>query len=406
MEHNRIALIASLDTKLIETLYARDEIESAGAKGVIIDISTRTLVEGYAQVGPGEILKRYGMTWEEFQPLDKAQCIETMSRALTCVIPALYSEGAFDAIISIGGGQNARMAASAMKALPFGVPKIVASSLACGKRTMEQYVGDKDIMVVHTVADISGLNYTTKTVIQNVCHAALGMLQHRGQIQHDSRKKIAATMLGITSKGVEGALGLLSDDTYEKTCFHANGVGGRCMEKLIDEGAFDLVADMTLHELTCEVLGGYCTGASNRLMTAIGRHIPMVVVPGALDMLDFFIDEDGNGLPDDIDRRKKVYHNSSIAHTKIYREEAEKLAHILAERLNRSIAPVTLVLPDGGFCEASAKGGPMYDPDVDAAFIKTLKSLLDNHIEIIDVAGNINSANCQAAVAKAITNLV
>ena len=37
----------------------------------------------------------------------------------------------------------------------------------------------------------------------------------------------------------------------------------------------------------------------------------MVVVPGALDMLDFFIDEDGRGLPDDIDRRKKVYHNSS-----------------------------------------------------------------------------------------------
>lgn len=406
MEHNKIALIASLDTKLSETLYARDEIESAGAQGIIIDISTKTLIDGYADIGPAEILRRYGMTWEEFDPLDKSQSIETMSKALTRVTPDLYKEGVFDAIISIGGGQNARMAASAMKALPFGVPKIVASSLACGKRTMEQYVGDKDIMVVHTVADISGLNYATKTVIQNVCHAALGMLGSRKPAGHDSRKKIAATMLGITSKGVEGALRLLPDDVYEKTCFHANGVGGRCMENLVSEGAFDLVADMTLHEITCEVLGGYCTGANNRLMTAIRKGIPMVVVPGAMDMLDFFIDEDGRGLPDDIEQRKKVYHNSSIAHTKIYREEAEKLARVLAERLNMSTAPVTLILPDGGFCEASAKGGPMYDPEVDAAFISTVKSLLDNRIEVIDVEGNINSANCQAAVAKAITNLV
>ena len=256
MEHNRIALIASLDTKLQETLYAKHEIESCGGQGLIIDISTKTLVDAGAAVGPADILARYGMTWEEFGPLDKAQSIETMSNALTAVMPALYAEGLFDAVISIGGGQNARMAAAAMKSLPFGVPKIVASSLACGRRTMEQYVGDKDIMVVHTVADISGLNYTTKTVIHNVCHAALGMLQHQRQVTPDSRKKIAATMLGITSKGVEGALRLLPDGTYEKTCFHANGVGGRCMEKLIEEGAFDLIADMTLHELTCEVLGG------------------------------------------------------------------------------------------------------------------------------------------------------
>ena len=49
------------------------------------------------------------------------------------------------------------MAAAAMKSLPFGVPKIVALPWPAAGRTMEQYVGDKDIMVVHTVADISGL---------------------------------------------------------------------------------------------------------------------------------------------------------------------------------------------------------------------------------------------------------
>ena len=402
----KIALIASLDTKLNETLFAKKELESCGCEGVIIDISTKTVVDAGAAVGPVEILRRFGMSWEEFDPLDKAQSIETMSKALVAVMPKLYQEGLFQAVISIGGGQNARMAAAAMKSLPFGIPKIVASSLACGKRTMEQYVGDKDIMVVHTVADVSGINYTTETVICNVCHAAAGMLEHQRTVQADSRKKVAATMLGITSKGVEGALRLLPEEQFEKTCFHANGVGGRCMETLIEAGKFDLVMDMTLHEITCELLGGYCSGAKGRLMAAIRKKIPMLVVPGAMDMLDFFIDEDGRGLPEDIGRRKKVFHNSSIAHTKIYKEEAVRLAEVLAERLNQAAAPVCLILPDEGFCEASAKGGPLYDPEVDRAFIETIKPRLKKEIKVIDVRGNINSLECQRTIADTFLSMM
>ncbi len=402
---NRIALIASLDTKYQETMFAKEEVKRCGCQPVLIDISTKTLEERGADITPKEILEIYGMSWEEFDPLGKADSIETMCKALEKAVPIFYEQGRFDAVVSIGGGQNARMAAAAMKVLPFGIPKIVASSLACGKRTMEQYVGDKDVIVMHTVADISMLNYTTKTVIYNVCHAAAGMLQYQKEVPADSRKKVAATMLGITSKGVEGTLRMLPDDQFEKTCFHANGVGGRCMENLIREGKFDLVLDMTLHEITGEVLGGYCTGAAGRLNAAIEKKVPMVVVPGALDMLDFFIDEDGNGLPPDIENRKKVYHNSSICHTKIYKDEAVQLAAVLAERLNQAQAPVTLVLPDGGCCEAAAKGGPMYDPEVDEAFIRTIKSLLKKEIKVVDVHGNINDSVCQKAVTEALMEL-
>lgn len=402
---NKIACIASLDTKYRETIYARDELLRCGCEPVLIDISTKTREDRGAQIGPEEILNLYGMTWEEFEPLNKADSIETMAKALTRAIPVFYQQGRFDAVISIGGGQNARMAAAAMKPLPFGVPKIIASSLACGKRTMEQYVGDNDIMVVHTVADISMLNNTTKTVIFNVCHAAAGMVKNQKPIPADTRKKVAATMLGITSKGVEGTLGRLPDEQFEKTCFHANGVGGRCMETLIDAGKFDVVLDMTLHEITCEILGGYCTGANHRLEAAIRKKIPMVIVPGALDMLDFFIDEDGRGLPPDIEQRKRVYHNSSICHTKIYKEEAVRLAQVLAERLNRAEAPVTLVLPDEGFCEAAALGGPMYDPEVDETFIRTIKPLLKKEINVIEVHGNINDPSCQQAAAGALMEM-
>lgn len=402
-----IAILASLDTKLSETLYAKKLIEDCGVRTLLIDMSTVNKDRGaaYGAVSPEAIIAAYGMEWKDFAVLGKAGCIETMSKALEKSIPEFYEKGMFDALISIGGGQNARMAASAAKALPFGVPKIIASSLACGKRTMEQYVGNKDVMVMHTVADISGLNSTTECVIANACHAAVGMVSYPVPAQEKGRTRIAATMLGITSKGVEGSLRLLDDDKFEKTCFHANGVGGRCMEDLIRAGRFSIVADLTLHEITGEIIGGYCQGADNRLMAAIESRVPMVVAPGAIDMLDFFIDEQGNGLPADIDRRKKIYHNSSIVHTKIYPDEAVKLAEVLAERLNKAEAPVILILPDEGFCEAAAKGGAMYDPESDKAFIDTIRKHLDSRIRVVDVHGNFNSPACQKAIADAVMSM-
>lgn len=406
MNNKIIAMIASLDTKSRETAYAKAYIEGKGYSCIVIDSSTRGLANAGADISPIEILRRAGYPEDSFLNKSKADCIDIMSKALGIALRQIYAEGLFSVVISIGGGQNARMAASAMKMLPFGVPKIVASSLACGKRTMEQYVGDKDIMVMHTVADISGINSITESVIKTVCNAAIGLAENNEPCKSVSKIRVAASMLGITSRGVEGAMKLLPDAQFEKTCFHANGVGGRCMESLIKEGKFDVVADLTLHEITCEVLGGYCQGANGRLLAALERKLPMVVAPGALDMLDFFIDEEGKGLPPDIGKRRKVFHNSSIAHTKIFKEEAEKVVALVCERLNTSEAPVTVILPRNGFCEASAKGGPMYDAEVDELMISMFRKKLKPEIAIIEVDGNINDEPCQKAISDAVMMLV
>ncbi|MGI6054425.1 MAG: Tm-1-like ATP-binding domain-containing protein [Clostridium sp.] len=397
-----IALIASLDTKMKETMYAAEIIRQNGFKTYVIDISTKTLMKEGADINPVEILERFGISWEDFDPLGKAASIDIMGKAMAKVVPELYSEGKFDAVISIGGGQNAKMAATAMKALPFGVPKIVASSLACGKRTMEQYVGDKDIMVMHTVADISGLNAITKTVIQSVCAAAMGMAAYGKVFETDPGKKVlGTTMLGITTKGTERAIHIIEENSsIEGVVFHANGVGGRCMENLIREKRIDLVLDMNLHEISGEILHCYCSGANNRLLTAIENKIPMVVVPGALDMVDYFVDEQGNGLPDNIDQRKKVYHNSNVCHCKVFKEEAVQLAAVVSERLNRVESPVTLVIPTKGCCEAAAPGGPMYDPEVDEAMVNTFKKNINDHVKLVIVEGNINDQSFSETVAQ------
>ena len=49
---------------------------------------------------------------------------------------------------------------------------------------------------------------------------------------------------------------LLAAAGYTLVPFHATGIGGRTMEKLIAEGYFDAVLDLTTTEWADEVVGG------------------------------------------------------------------------------------------------------------------------------------------------------
>ena len=404
-----IAILATMDTKSDIALYIVDYIKKLGHIPYLIDFSTKNVHFGKSDYNPLSILEHINVNEEEFDKLDKANSIATMARALEIAIPKLYKKGTFDAILSVGGGQNARLASIAMKALPIGVPKIVASSLSCGKRTMEQYVGTKDIFVLHTVADVSGLNCITKQIIHNICSSAIGMALYSEKVEcTDEKIRLGATMLGITTKGTERVLKSIEaqEKNLEYIVFHANGVGGRCMEDMIKTGNLDVCLDMNLHEIACEMFGGYCAGAENRLEAAIEEKVPIVVVPGAIDMIDFFIDEQGLGLPENINELKRVYHNSSICHTKITQEQAPILAKVVAQRLNKAESEVRIILPTLGFCEASAPGGLMCDKEVDKLFNETLMNELKPSIKCISVEANINDEVFSKVVEKELLEII
>lgn len=402
---NTIAIMGSVDTKEEEILYARKTIESGGCKSLIIDMSTLDISGKLPGIGPLQILAEFGVTQEAFRNMTKPEKVEHMRMAVEALLPRLYKEQKFQGVISIGGGQNARMAADAMKKLPFGVPKLLASSLICGERTLEQFIGTKDMLVMHTVADMEGLNVVTKTVIQNACNAIIGMVTRRKSIAAPVCKtRIAITTLGITTEGAHGVRSQLPEEDYEVTCFHANGVGGRCMEELMSEKIFDMIVDMNLHEIACEQFGGYSRGANCRLEKTIAQEVPLLVIPGAVDMLDCFMEEGenpekyGNG-------RKYVFHNTHILHMKTTREEVVQLAEVIAKRLNQGMQPITVILPHGGFSSETAPGQPLYDPEVDEAFIEVLKRELKKEIRVLDVPGNINGPDCQNAIVQEIKNI-
>jgi uncharacterized protein (UPF0261 family) len=373
-------------------------------KTFVIDISAKNPRPDLADLASPEILKIRNIQWEDFDTKDRASRIELLSESLAAVIPNYYRKGCFDGILSIGGGQNARMAAGAMKNLPYGVPKVIVSPLISGKRELEQYVFDRDVMVMHSVVDFSGLNSMTRMVIGNVVNAVAGMTENFTAFRKISDKKtVGVSLMGITSRGAVSAMEVLETRGFETMGFHANGTGGRCFENLIRDGVIDAALDMNLHELTCEQFGGYCSGANNRLVTAGEKGIPLVFAPGGVDVIDYYVAEH---IPDRFDERQKIYHNAHVCHTKIFPDEAEKLGKVVAERLNASKGPRAVVLPQKGFCEAGASGGKLHNPETDRIFMDSLRKNLDSRIAVKTVDANINDPDCARLCADTLVDLL
>ena len=403
-----IALIESLDTKLNEALFAKECIEKEGFQALLIDNSTFHLDVNRGDVTPLEVLSELSLTQEDFEKMNKPERIATMGKALEKFVPRLYMEGKIDGVMSIGGGQNGSMAAPCMKALPFGVPKVLSSALACGVREMEQFVGEKDIFVAPTVADISGLNPITKTMIQSVCASIMGLVQYGKTYEKEGDSKvIGATMLGETTKGTEKALELIREGTnWETVIFHANGVGGRSMESLMETGQIQGVLDMTLHEIVCEVYGGFCAGANNRLLKALELGLPVVAAPGGLDMNDYYNDATGRALPADFAQRKKILHNPTIYHVKVFKEEAIALAKLVCERLGSTDKPVTLVVPTKGCCQTTKPGGAIEDPEVDEVMVQAFKDYVKDNTKLGIVDTDIKDPEFAQVVASEFKDLV
>ena len=109
---------------------------------------------------------------------DKGRCIGTMLKGASVLTKGLYAEGKFQGVISIGGAQGTDIGTAAMRELPFGVPKFMVSTVASGRATFGPFVGTKDITMMHSVADIQGINFITRRVLDNAAAAICGMVKN------------------------------------------------------------------------------------------------------------------------------------------------------------------------------------------------------------------------------------
>jgi uncharacterized protein (UPF0261 family) len=391
-----IALIGTLDTKGEEFSFLRGRIENAGLRTIMIDVGVlgRPLFEG--DISRTEVAAAANEDLASLQSeRDRGRSVAAMALGATVILRRLFDQQSIHGVASLGGSAGTTIATAAMRALPFGFPKLMVSTVASGDTS--PYVGISDICMMPSVVDIAGLNYVSRRILSNAAAAICGMIASGLSSGPEEKPAIAATMFGVTTPCVTATRRLLEERGYEVLVFHATGVGGRAMEQLIEDGAFQAVLDLTTTELADELVGGVMSAGPHRLEAAGRKGIPQLVCPGAIDMVNFGPAE---SVPAQFRNRNLYVHNPTVTLMRTTPEECAEIGRITATKLNRASGPVTVLIPLQGVSAIDKPGGPFYSQAALNAYRTALKENLSPAIRLIELDAHINDDTFARAAAE------
>jgi uncharacterized protein (UPF0261 family) len=387
-----IIIIGTLDTKGKEIKYLADRIKYLGSNNnlntIIVDIGILGEAIGITpDITSEEVSLAGGYSLNQLRDSGRGRALEMMTKGAIQVIKKLYLEKKCDGIVSLAGGSGSSVVCEAMEALPIGIPKLIATPLASGSRLFEYYIKNKDIMIMHSVIDILGVNSISKSIYDNIASSIVGQVINR-QFYNKSDKAVAITMIGNTTKGVSFIKYILESHGFEVVIFHASGVGGRAMEEMIKDNFFKGVIDYTTCEIFEDIIGGLQRGAGPDRMTVAGKlGIPQIIVPGCID---FFDQGPIDSIPEQFKNRKLYMHSPVFTLCRLTKEEMANLGVIFADKLNQSIGKTIVVIPLKGFSIPDCPGGFFEDKEADMAFIENLERNLHSNIRVQEINAHIN----------------
>ena len=347
-----------------------------------------------ADVSRDQVAEAAGTTIEDLTAGDdRGVAIDAMAAGVAEIARGLYEAGVFDGIISMGGSAGTAVGTSAMRALPVGVPKVMVSTVAAGDTT--NYVGIKDVVMIPSVVDVAGINRISRRIFANAAGAIVGMVETEVKEAAD-KPLITASMFGNTTEAVDQARAIMEEAGYEVLVFHCTGAGGRTMEGLIDEGLIEGVLDITTTEWADELSGGVLAAGPERMDAAGRAGIPQVIVPGCLDMVNFWAPDT---VPEKYRDRRLHKWNPNITLMRTNVEENARLGAIIAEKANASSGPVSIYLPLKGVSILDSPGNEFWWPEADRALYDAIKSNVSENVSVTELDCNINDP----AFAEAVT---
>ncbi len=348
----QIYVIGTADTKGAELAFLAERVAAAGGVPLIVDVGTGAPTVAVDVPAPAIPATD-----------DRGTAVTAMAEALRGWLPG---RGDIAGVVGIGGGGGTAIVTAGMRALPFGIPKLMVSTLASGD--VGPYVGVADITMMHSVADIAGLNRITRTVLAQAAEAIVAM--SRAPAAVSTKPALGLTMFGVTTPCVTRVADLLRE-SHDPLVFHATGTGGRAMEMLAGSGVLAGVIDATTTEIADHLFGGVLSAGPDRL-AAIGRSgIPYVGSVGALDMVNFWAPET---IPDRYRDRLFHVHNPNVTLMRTTAEENRAMGAWIAERLNAFRGPVRVLIPEAGVSALDIAGGAFFDPEADAALFDALEA--------------------------------
>ncbi len=358
-----IYAVATMDTKGEELAFVADRIRDAGLPVKTVDVGTHSRPSVVPDIARDVVLGDTALPGGA----DRGTAVTVMGTALRRYLQHASEANQVAGVIGIGGSGGTALITVAMRALPIGLPKLMLSTVASGNTA--PYVDCSDITMMYSVVDLAGLNVVSEQILANAAHAIAGMAAYR-TTSRQPRPALGMTMFGVTTPCVTAVRAALESRGYDCLVFHATGTGGRAMEQLVDSGLIRGVLDITTTEVADEVVGGVFPAGPDRFEKVLRRGVPVVLSLGALDMVNFGARDT---VPEQFRNRRLHVHNAQVTLMRTNPEENRKIARWIAGKLNRSTAPLVVLIPEGGLSALDVPTGPFHDPAANAALFEELE---------------------------------
>jgi len=397
MSQKNAFVVGTFDTKSEELNYIVGVLKTSGLSVKTVDLSTSGNPSS-ADVKPADIAASHPDGKDAVFTGDRGTAVAAMAKAFE--IWTAEQADNIGGMISAGGSGGTALSTPAMRALSIGTPKVMVSTVASGN--VEPYVGPSDMIMMYSVTDVQGLNGISRKVLGNAAGALSGMLLNVPEVtaSGDEKPGLGLTMFGVTTTAVQAVMEK-TKSTYEPFVFHATGVGGRSMEKLVDSDFLDAVIDLTTTEVCDLLMGGVFAATEDRFGAIIRKKIPYVGSVGALDMVNFGAPET---VPAHYSDRDFYEHNPQVTLMRTTPEENVKMGTWIAQRLNKMEGPVRFLLPEGGVSALDAPDMPFYNLEARNALYEALTKefVPSDSRQIVRVDNHINDPDFATAVVDAL----
>ena len=402
MSAKTIVILATLDTKGVEAQYLREQIEQLGDKALVVDTGVVGTPATRADVTREEVAQAGGIPLAKIlENPNREVAAPVMADGATKIVTQLAAEGKIHGIVSMGGTQGTTLSTKVMRALPYGFPKVMVSTMASGN--VAPWVDIKDVTMMFSVTDILGLNPVTRKILANAAGAVSGMSNVDVELEQGDKLLVAVTTVGITTQGAMQAVEALEAAGYETIVFHAIGPGGRAMEQMMKEGIVGAVLDYSTIEVSNEMHHALLAGGPERLTTAGKLGLPQVICPGALEVLVF---NEPETVPARYQGRTLIRHSPQITDLRLNAEEMAEVGREMAQRLQYTKQDAIFLIPTAGYDSYAVAGMGFHDPQADAAFVAELKANLPKTIRVIERETHIEDPAFATEAAELLISLI
>lgn len=402
MSGKTIAVLATLDTKGHEAQFVREQIEAFGDHALVIDTGVTGTPAARADISREQVADAGGTSLHKLlEHPDRAIAAPVMADGATKIVTELAREGKIHAVVAMGGTQGTTLATKAMRALPYGFPKVMVSTMASGN--VAPWVDIRDITMMFSVTDILGLNPVMRKILANAAAAASGMANSPVQMERRAKPLVGVTTVGITTQGAMKAIEVLENAGYETIVFHAIGPGGRAMEQMMREGIIGAVLDYSTIEVSNEMFHALLAGGPDRLTTAGKLGLPQVLCPGAIEVLVY---NEPHTVPAPFNTRTLIAHSPQITDVRLNKQEMADVGREVARRLQFTTRDAVFMIPTAGYDSYAVAGEGFHDPEADNAFVDELKKNVPANIKIVERNTHIDDPAFATEAAETLIGMI